>query len=176
MLASPKGKLKRAVGPSALERKDASKRLSDAHAMESLVATMRDALRAEGDSAVDALAHEDYEVPASPIESSPEEAEGRSKVYGASALAANAKSIAGSTRAKLRDERQQRVDSERPVSEWTLTKDVDDLKRLIGLAKKAKAEERGAPRSSLLEARESIAPFANATTKAALCLSLERRG
>ena len=155
VFTSPKDKRKRAISPSALERKDAAKKLSNAHAYESLTVAMRNSLRQESNSIVDVLINDHYKIPESPAEPTNEQVKGHSKLYGDSALSTNVKAIVSAIYAKLRDERQQRVNAEYQAHAWMLIKSVDEVKKLIALIKRAKVEERGAPRSSLLEVRKS---------------------
>ena len=156
MFMSPKDKHKRVISPSTLEYKDTTKKLSNAHAHESLIATMHNSLCQESNSVVDALINDNYKAPELPEEPTSEQIKGHSKLYGDSALSTSVKAIVSAAYAKLRDERQQRVNAERQAHAWVLIKSVDEAKRLITLVKRAKVEERGAPRSSSLEVRESI--------------------
>ena len=117
---------------------------------------MYNTLYQEGNSIVDILIDENYEIPELPIESSPEEIKDHSKLYGASVLMTSVKSIVSSIYAKLCDEYQQRINSEYPGNKWMLIKTITDVKKFIGFIKKIKFEERGAPRSSLLDVRKSI--------------------
>ena len=155
VFTSPKDKRKRAISPSALERKDAAKKLSNAHAYESLTVAMRNSLRQESNSIVDVLINDHYKIPESPAEPTNEQVKGHSKLYGDSAPSTSVKAIVSAVYAKLRDERRRRVSSKRRADERTLAKAARDASRLVALAKRLKAEERGAPRPASLEARES---------------------
>lgn len=152
---SPKEKYKRVVLPSTLEYKDTAKKLSNVHTYESFIVTMYNSLCQENNSIADALINDHYKIPELPARPTNEQVKDHSKLYGESVLSTNVKAIVSTIYAKLCDEYQLRVNSEYPELTWMLIRKIDEIKKFIALIKRIKVKERGAPRSSLLEARKA---------------------
>lgn len=117
---SPKDKFRKVIGPSTVEYRDTTKKFANVHTYESFLVSMYNLLCQDGNSIVDVLIDDNYEVPKLPLESSPEESRDHSKFYGASVLVTNVKTIISTIYGKLSDEYQQRVNSQYTNNRWML--------------------------------------------------------